>query len=309
MSKNSIPTCLVILDGFGYSKSKQNNPIKAALTPNLNSLIKNYSNTLLQASGKYVGLLPNKIGNSEVGHLTIGAGKVIQQSEAIINNAIKDKSFFSNKVLLNNLRKLNQNNSVHIIGLLSDAGVHSDIETLKAFIDAAVKNKVNKIFLHLILDGRDTKAEYALNLLAKIEKYIKNHKNISIGSLQGRYYAMDRDNNWQRIEKSYDILTKEEKIKFKSYNDVVNYYYSKNVSDEFIPPTRLNHEATIKNHDGVIFINYRQDRARELTSCFVDKQFKHFPIKKINLKFFITPIDVGNNLKTQVMFKIKPVKK
>lgn len=296
MKKNI--TALVIMDGFGISENKKYNPtsllcsyegqgpIAVAKKPTIDYLIANYPNTILRASGKYVGLPEGFIGNSQVGHLTIGQGAIIPQALSIINESIEDNSFFKNKVLNNDLEKLSQSNgNLHIIGLLSDAGVHSHENHLFAFIKAASNFNIKKIYLHLILDGRDEAPESAVIYLKRLEDYIKPYTNIFIGSIQGRFYAMDRDKNYQRTEESFKTLTSVQEIKFNNWQNALKYYYAQNVTDEFIPPTLLDSNSTIKNGDGIIFFNFRPDRARQLTSYLL----------KLDLTFFLTPVSYGPN--------------
>ena len=297
------PTVLIILDGYGYSKETEYNAIFHADKPNIDGFYKHYPHTILNASGKYVGLPENHIGNSEVGHEAIGAGRRIVQSLTVINEEIQNKIFFNNKVLINNLIKLKDvNGNLHLMGLLSDSG-HSHIKHLFAFIEAAEKQNIKKIYIHAFLDGRDTPPKSAEKYLNQLQEFINNFNNISIGSIQGRFYGMDRDQNYNRTEKSYKIITEPENIKFQNWHEALSFYYSEGLSDEFIPPTQLNNDAIVKDNDGIIFYNIRADRARQLTATFVDDNFKYFKTKKNHLTFFITPVYYGNNLKTNYLFE------
>ncbi|MDR3646936.1 MAG: 2,3-bisphosphoglycerate-independent phosphoglycerate mutase [Candidatus Babeliales bacterium] len=297
MKKNI--TALVIMDGFGISENKKYNPIYLAKKPTLDYLLINYPNAILQASGKYVGLPEGYIGNSEVGHLTIGAGKIISQACAIINAAIEDQSFFKNQVLTHDLTKLyNANGDLHIIGLLSDAGVHSHEKHLYAFLRTALNCTIKKIYIHLILDGRDVAPESAAIYLTRLQDFIEPYTQISIGSIQGRFYAMDRDNNYQRTKQSLELLTTPQEINFKNWKDAINNYYTQNISDEFIPPTQLDSLAIVKDNDGIIFFNFRPDRARQLTT----------ELLKLNLSFLLTPVSYGSNIETDIMFQQQPIK-
>ncbi len=297
------PHVLVILDGFGYSPQKEHNAIAQAHTPTYNYLLNHYPHAYLCASGQAVGLLPNRIGNSEVGHKTIGAGRVIKEPITIIHEAIKDHSFFSNQLLLDNLTKLKQaHKNLHIMGLMSDAGVHSHIEHLHAYIECAEKVGIKKIYIHAFLDGRDVAPKSCKNYLEQLEQLIKHHNNVSIGSIHGRFYAMDRDHHWDRIEKSYHVLTSAQSTQFDSWKSAIDAFYAQNITDEFTPPTRLNNQAIIKNGDGVIFYNVRPDRARELTQAFVEPQFTHFPAIHLDLSFFITPVLYADKLPTVALY-------
>ncbi len=294
MSKKA-PLALIILDGFGYRKETEHNAIAQANTPNLDTWFATYPHTLLQASGAAVGLLDGYIGNSEVGHLTIGAGRIIVQPVSIIHQAIDDGSFFSNKKLVENLEKLKQTGgSLHLMGLLSDAGVHSHEKHLYAFLKAAEKHGVENIFVHPFLDGRDTPPQSAAGYLEKLEK-----SGATIGSLHGRFYAMDRDNNLERTAQSYKILTESQSEITPSWQKVLEKSYAQNITDEFIPPIQLDPEGVIKNGDGVIFFNFRPDRARQLTKMFLDN---------LNLAFFIIPVTYQGDLNTTYLFEKPTIK-
>lgn len=297
------PHVLIILDGFGYSKEKKHNAIAQANTPNLDAWFAHYPHALLQASGKSVGLPEGFIGNSEVGHLTIGAGRIIKQPVSFIHDAIKDKQFFNNETLLKSLQKIKKNKSaLHIMGLLSDAGVHSHTNHLFAFLDAAKQNGITNIFVHPFLDGRDTPPQSAKKYLQQLDEKLKQLGCGNIGSIHGRFYAMDRDQNWDRTEKSHRVLTQRQKEIASSWQDVVQKNYAQNITDEFIAPTQLDPNATIKKDDGVIFINFRPDRARQLTKCFVDKNFDQFIRQFLDLSCFVTPVQYDVKLKTNVLY-------
>ena len=278
------PIVLIILDGFGFSNETKYNAIFQANTPNLSLWFTKYPSTILNASGEYVGLPKGYIGNSEVGHLTIGSGRRIKQILTIINESIKEGSFFENKILNDNLQKLHcVNGNLHVMGLLSDAGVHSHEKHFYAYIQAAVDNKISNIYLHVFLDGRDVPPRSAEIYLTRLQNYISKFKNVKIASVQGRFYAMDRNKNEDRTKRSYEVLTEVQNIKFKNWQEVIDYYYQQNITDEFIPPTQLDSNAIVKKGDGIIFCNFRADRARQLIELFVDD-------KSIDLTFFITPV-------------------
>ena len=300
------PVALVILDGYGYRKETDYNAIAQARKPTLDALLETYPHTLLEASGTAVGLLPGYIGNSEVGHLTMGAGRIIEQPVTMIHNAIQDGSFFTNPILKKSLQQLPKTKKLHIMGLLSDGGVHSHIDQLWAFMKAAHDSGIEHIVVHPFLDGRDVAPQSAVFYLNKLQDCIDTYGGI-IGSIHGRFYAMDRDNNWERTALSYHVLTQTEPIRFADWQSALDYYYAHEIIDEFIPPTQLTHDGIVTDGDGIIFINYRPDRARELTQSFIDPTFNAFERRQLNLAFFITPTDYGLAVHTTVLFDQKPI--
>lgn len=300
--KHPKPIVLVILDGFGHSNDTTFNAIAQANTPHLDSWFAQYPHTYLKASGKSVGLLEGVIGNSEVGHQTIGAGRIIAQPVSIIHEQIKLNKICDNKNIHENLKLLARNKGdLHIIGLLSDAGVHSHQELLHSLITCAQKQKIAHIFLHLFLDGRDVPPKSASIYLEQLENKIEKMHNIDIASLHGRFYAMDRDGNMDRTQKSFDCLTQPDKARFDSWQNALDYWYNQDITDEFIVPTLLKEEAHIKAGDGIIFFNFRPDRARQLTQMLLDHK------KKIGTAFFITPFSYDKQLLTTSLFKKEPV--
>lgn len=299
------PVALVILDGYGYRKETEYNAIAQAKKPILDMLFQTYPHTLLEASGSAVGLLPGYIGNSEVGHLTIGTGRRIEQPITMIHNAINNGSFFTNSILNTTLQQLPATKKLHLIGLLSDGGVHSHIDHLWAYIKAARDAGIKHIVIHSFLDGRDTAPQSAIFYLNKLQNYTEQYGCL-IGSIQGRFYAMDRDNNWERTAQSYHTLTQEEPIRFNTWQDAIKYYYAHEISDEFIPPTQLSHKGIINDGDGVIFFNFRPDRARQLTASFIDNTCNSFEHTSPKLTFFITPTDYGLKTATTILFQTQP---
>ncbi len=294
MQPTKKPTALIILDGFGYSYSPDN-AIACAYKPHLTKWFQEYPYAFLHASGSHVGLLSGLMGNSEVGHLTIGAGEIIPQPVKIIDDAIKNKSFFNNSIFTNNLEKLHKSgDNLHLMGLLSNAGVHAYQDHLHTFIKTAVDHKINQIYLHPFLDGRDSDPQQAYQFLTKLSDFIKNFPTVIIGSITGRFYAMDRDNNWDRTEQSYRVLTEAQVIQYTTWQEALDHYYAEQITDEFIPPTQLNTQSIINNDDGIIFFNTRPDRARQLTQAFVDPTFNKFVTKKLKFTFFITPVPYFN---------------
>lgn len=303
------PTALIILDGFGYRKEKEYNAIAQARTPHLTAWYKKFPHTFLSASGTSVGLPDNYAGNSEVGHITIGTGRIIEQPIMILDKALADKSFFKNPILLQSLAALRKTgNALHIMGLLSDGGVHSEAKYLYAFVDAAHQHGIKHLFIHPFLDGRDVPPKSAYAYLEQLDNALTTFEYGSIGSIHGRFYAMDRDNHWDRTQKSYNVLTQEQDYPPRPWQEVLESQYAKGITDEFIIPTQIDPTSTIQKGDGIIFFNVRPDRARQITACFVDPTFTHFPVKKLNLTCFVTPVDYGNNLKTDVLYPHTPAK-
>lgn len=306
--KPIIPTVLVILDGFGYTDNQNHNAVYQAKKPNLDRWTTIYPNTLLQTSGTAVGLPDGYVGNSEVGHLTIGSGRIIEQPATFIHNAIQDKSFFKNQTLNNCLDRLHKTGSaLHIMGLFSDAGVHSHIEFLYAILDAARHHGIRQVFIHAFLDGRDTSPQSGTWYLEPLDNALSSFEYGSIASLHGRFYAMDRDNHWDRIERTYRVLAYGDNCVMRSWQEVLENQYDQGITDEFIIPTQLDPTSTIEDGDGIVFINFREDRARELTSCFIDPHFNHFKTKKLSLSCFVTPISYSSQLKTDILFDQKPI--
>ncbi|HEX2978360.1 MAG TPA: 2,3-bisphosphoglycerate-independent phosphoglycerate mutase [Candidatus Babeliales bacterium] len=299
---------LVILDGFGRSEQTNGNAIAHAEKPFFQMALEKYPHTLLAASGNAVGLAKGRIGNSEVGHLTIGAGRRIESDAVRIDTAIKNGKFFSNKMLVKALRKINKKNKLHIIGLVSNGRVHSDIKHLYALLKAAKENNIERVVIHAILDGRDVPQRSAEYFLNELEIWCKKNGIGTIGSLHGRFYAMDRDQHWDRTEQSYKILTEPQEIQFESWRAALEYYYAENISDEFVPPTQLKAMRTIEPDDGLIFFNFRPDRARQLTEPFVAQSFSHFSRSRVSLSFFITMTQYDKHNDTPFLFEQLEVK-
>ncbi len=305
MADSIKPIVLVILDGFGYCPATTFNAIYHAKKPHFNAWMKQYPHTILQAAGPAVGLLPGQMGNSEVGHLAIGSGRIIPQAATRIITAIDDGSFFTNGVLKTVLENVIYNRSrLHLMGLVSDGRVHSHEKILYSLLEAAQQHTISEVFVHAFLDGRDVPPESASRYLQQLDTQMKQLNTGKLGSIGGRFYAMDRDNNWERTEKSYNVLTEKKQLEFRTWHEAVTHYYNKGITDEFIPPTQLSHESVIGAGDTVIFFNFRPDRARQLTEAFIAPQFDHFPRKKIALAQFVTMTDYNHNkFNTTVLFK------
>ena len=288
MSK--VPVMLMILDGFGITDREDGNAIKAAYKPNYEKYISSYPHTLLQASGLEVGLPKGQMGNSEVGHLNIGAGRIIYQELTRITKEIEEGDFF-NKTEINEAidKAIKSNKSLHLLGLLSDGGVHSHIDHLKALIKLAADKGLKKVYVHGFLDGRDVPPSSALDYINELEDYMKEVGTGKVATISGRYYAMDRDNRWERVQLAYNamVLSKGEIAVSASF--AVEKSYHDNKTDEFVLPTVICQEgkpiANISDGDSVIFFNFRPDRAREITRAINDKVFDSFPRETLNLNF------------------------
>lgn len=272
------PTMLMILDGFGIRKETYGNAIATAKKPVLDRFFAEYPFITIEASGEPVGLPAGQMGNSEVGHLNIGAGSVVYQNLLKITRSIESGQFFENEPLLGAMRNATAGHTLHIMGLVSDGGVHSHFEHLKATIDMAKKNGVKDVVVHCFLDGRDVPPKSAMTWLGPLEDYLKAEGIGRIGVISGRYYAMDRDKRWERLVKAYDALTLSEGLTASCSQEAIDNSYAKDEADEFVQPTVVN-AAPIKDNDSVIFINFRPDRAREITRTLVDPDFDGFERK------------------------------
>lgn len=290
------PIVLCILDGVGITDTVKGNAFLSASKPNFDYLWSNYPHSLLDASGEAVGLPHGQMGNSEVGHINIGAGRVVYQPLELINSKINDRSFFDNKRILDVINhSKNNNGNIHIFGLLSDGGIHSHINHLFALIDMCLNNDVNYVYLHLFLDGRDTLPNSALDYLSRLDDFIKG-KNVSIASISGRYYAMDRDNNWDRIKLVYDVIVNGDSYNFNGYYDVINGCYLNGIYDEFITPTLLDSNGLLSDNDGLILFNFRPDRVRELFKAFTNSNFDAFPVRRFNNIKLVTMLPVSDEV-------------
>ena len=272
------PAMLMILDGFGIRKETYGNAIAAANTPVLDEMFAKYPFMTIEASGEPVGLPAGQMGNSEVGHLNIGAGSVIYQNLLKITRSIQSGKFFENPALLGAMKNAAAGHTLHVMGLVSDGGVHSHFEHLKAVIDMAKKNGVEDVVVHCFLDGRDVPPKSAMTWLGALEEYMKEEGVGRIGVISGRFYAMDRDKRWERLVRAYDALTLSEGLHASCSQEAIDASYAKDETDEFVQPTVVN-AAPVKTGDSVIFINFRPDRAREITRALVDPDFDGFERK------------------------------
>ncbi|MDP1594096.1 MAG: 2,3-bisphosphoglycerate-independent phosphoglycerate mutase [Gallionella sp.] len=279
---NAIPVLLLIMDGFGYREETDSNAILAAHKPNWDALWRDYPHTLINASEKFVGLPEHQMGNSEVGHLNIGAGRVVYQDLSRVDVDIEEGSFFDNPALRAPIEIAKQNNSaLHIMGLLSDGGVHSHENHIFAMLEMAARNGLKKVYLHAFLDGRDTPPRSAAQSLNALQQKCTALGVGQIASLVGRFYAMDRDNRWERVQPAYELLT--QGIADYAASDALTALeaaYARGESDEFVKPTciKSGDEPAIAMQDGdaVVFMNFRADRAREITRALTDEMFNDF---------------------------------
>jgi len=275
------PTMLMILDGYGQSDATFGNAIASAKKPNIDKLFETYPHTTLEASGLSVGLPDGQMGNSEVGHLNIGAGRIVYQDLTRISKEIDDGTFSDNSALLSAIAHVKKNNSaLHIMGLVSDGGVHSHISHIFALIDLAHEHSLEKLFVHCFLDGRDVPPRSALLYIEQLEGYMKKVGIGQIATVSGRYYAMDRDERWERVEKGYNALTMGEGMFANTALEAVELAYARDENDEFVLPTVIN-SFTVSDGDAMVMFNFRPDRAREITRAFVDENFDGFERKKI----------------------------
>lgn len=299
--KNINPIILTILDGWGYSETSQGNAINLAKTPTIDKLWNQYPKTLLDASGESVGLPNNQMGNSEVGHTTIGAGRIINQDLVKISKSIDTQEFFLNPIIKQTYEHaLELKSKIHLIGLCSDGGVHSHIKHLQALIDISVTYNIQTC-LHLILDGRDTGAKEAKRFIEQIMNKINTYDHINICTISGRYYSMDRDCRWSRTEKAYITLTEDTNIATDNLITIIEQYYKKDISDEFIPPTRIK-TGNITNNDSIVFFNFRPDRTRQLLHCFAKPNFKGFNKQNIKNLMISTFTEYDCTLSVPIIF-------
>ena len=287
MSKQKDTVVLMILDGFGLG-DKENNAIQMAETPHLDWLMEKHPFQPGAASGMDVGLPDGQMGNSEVGHTNIGAGRVVYQELTRITKEIADGDFFKNEVLLGAVENAKTNNSaLHLYGLLSDGGVHSHNTHLYGLLEMAKRNGLSEVYVHAFLDGRDTPPASGLDFIKELEAEMAKIGVGKIATISGRYYAMDRDNRWERVQLAYDVLTQGKGETAASAVECMEATYAKGVNDEFVVPTFIQNDkvATIKAKDSVIFFNFRPDRAREITRAFCDPDFDGFSREMIPLYY------------------------
>ncbi|MEL5848198.1 MAG: 2,3-bisphosphoglycerate-independent phosphoglycerate mutase [Candidatus Igneacidithiobacillus chanchocoensis] len=304
MNKASIrPVVLLILDGWGYREAAEDNAITQAHTPNWDAWWQRYPHTLLQASEASVGLPRGQMGNSEVGHINIGAGRVVYQEYERINRAIADGSFFQNAALVSAVdAAVAQGKAVHILGLLSPGGVHSHEDHLLAGLRLARQRGAERVYLHAFLDGRDTAPRSAAASLQKVEAVIAKEGG-ALATLIGRYYAMDRDHRWDRIQKAYDLITQGLGKEFPSAEAALAAAYGEVESDEFVPASRIGAAVTVEDGDSILFLNFRSDRARQITRAFVEPDFSGFVRARTpKLAAFVTLTEYSEQFPVSVVY-------
>lgn len=295
---------LCVLDGVGLSKIKDGNALINANKPNIDYLMKEYPNKGINASGTFVGLPDGQMGNSEVGHLTIGAGRIIYQSLELINRAIKDESFYSNESFLNAIRHAKENNSkLHIMGLLSDGGVHSHINHIKALLKLCKKEDFSNVYFHIFTDGRDTFKESSISYIDDLNNEINELEIGKICTISGRYYAMDRDKRWDRLKKCYDVIVNNTGNKCDDYKKYITDSYEKGITDEFIEPVIIDESGKIEENDSIIWANFRPDRAIQILRSLVDPNFDGFDRKIFNNLYLTTMMYVSDDVKSDIAFK------
>ena len=280
---------LCIMDGWGINTNCPKDATKTANTPNFDKLKETEKYTQINASGEYVGLPDGQMGNSEVGHLNLGAGRVVYQDLTRINKEIREGKFFENKEFRAAIEHAKKNNSsLHLYGLVSTGGVHSSFDHVKALVKMAAENGLKKVYVHAFLDGRDTPPKSAVEFLAELEEELKKYNLPQIATISGRYWAMDRDNRWERVEKAYNALLLGEGIQAANSEEAIKASYDKDVTDEFVEPTITNSDpdSRIKDNDSIIFFNYRPDRAREITRAMTFENFDGFQRKAVRKNLY-----------------------
>lgn len=278
----NIPLVLIVLDGFGYSHEREGNAIALATTPHFDDWFKHYPNTLIEASGQYVGLRAGQMGNSEVGHLNIGAGRIVRMDTSRIDHAIETGEFFHNPVLIQAMEHANnRDSSLHFIGLVSHGGVHSSQDHLYALLRMARERKVERVFVHAFLDGRDTAPDSGAGYVKELEAKMRENGIGNMATIVGRYYAMDRDQRWERTEKAYRLLRFGEGRARHDPAAAIRESYAEGVTDEFVKPIVIVDDkgkpiSIIKDGDSVVFFNFRADRARQIARAFTEAEFDGF---------------------------------
>lgn len=302
------PVVLMILDGWGHRIETEDNAIFLANPKNFYNLRATYPTSLLKCSGQDVGLPPGQMGNSEVGHLNIGAGRVVYQEISRISNAIEEGNFFQNEKFIEAINYAKENSGVlHLMGLLSDGGVHSHIEHLAALLELCKTQGLDKVFIHGFLDGRDVAPKSALKYINRVEEDCARLGIGQIASLSGRFYGMDRDNRWERIELFYLAMVKGEGVKATNPHAAISNSYDVRVSDEFVEPVVMVDKdglpiGPVRDGDSIIFFNFRADRARQITQTFVDKEFSHFPRGLLPKVHFVCMTQYDINIDAPVAF-------
>ena len=307
------PIILVILDGFGINPRKEGNAVASAATPNLDALFRDYPNARLSMSGVDVGLPEGQMGNSEVGHMILGSGRIVYQDLTLIHKDIDEGKFFDNPVLLDTLRRCKEKSGrLHLMGLLGDGGVHSHQRHMEAIIEMARREQIGEIYLHLFLDGRDTPPSSAEQFILDLDEKLKAYPHAKVATVTGRYYAMDRDKRWDRVEKAYRCLTEGAGERAASPLEAIRRSYQRKITDEFVLPTCIESvpEGLIRDGDAVIFFNFRADRARELTRALTTAEFNDFPRqRRIELAAYATMTQYDETFKLPVAYAPREIRR
>jgi len=297
------PIVLTILDGYGLREEEHGNAVKLANNPVFTELWEKYPHTTLTASGQLVGLPKGQMGNSEVGHMNIGAGRIVYQPLELINKAIADKEFFRNEILKSVMSHVKENESkLHIMGLISDGGVHSHINHLIALLDMCKMENITNVYLHLFTDGRDVAPKSAYNYISKVEEKLQELGFGTIASISGRYYAMDRDNNYDRLKKAYDVIVNDFGKVETSPKEYIEKSYNEGITDEFFLPAKFVTQGNMTENDGVIAYNFRKDRLRELMTAITNPEEVEMDTVKFNNVKTITMLPVVNTVKAPHAF-------
>ena len=297
---------LCILDGVGLSKESHGNAFLNANTPCIDKLLEQYPNSKLCASGELVGLPEGQMGNSEVGHMNIGAGRIVYQPLGLINSKIKEESFYANKVLLSIFDHVKKHDSkLHIMGLLSDGGIHSHINHFLSLLEMCKRQHISKVYFHIFTDGRDTSPYSGEKYIRKLEEKIKEYSLGKIATISGRYYAMDRDNNYDRINLAYQAIINGTGEYYETALTAWENNQKNNITDEFIRPAVIDKEGTINNHDGIIYVNFRPDRIRELASSITNPQFRGFECAKLEDIKMATMMPVSEEVISTPAFQLE----
>ena len=303
MNKVKQPLLLAILDGYGLRENNHGNAVNLANNKVFNMLWKKYPHTTLVASGQQVGLPKGQMGNSEVGHMNIGAGRIVYQPLELINQSIENKSFFENKTILDVINHVKENNSkLHIMGLVSDGGVHSHINHLLALLDMCKMQNIENVYLHLFTDGRDVPPKSAYTYIRQVEDKLKELQLGCIATIGGRYYAMDRDNNYDRLKKGYDAIVRGIPKTNLSIEEYIKESYQKEITDEFFIPAVFVDNAQLEENDGLIAFNFRKDRLREIGTAISNPNFSDMEVIKFHNIKFITMLPVVDSVKAPHAF-------
>jgi 2,3-bisphosphoglycerate-independent phosphoglycerate mutase len=299
------PVILCVLDGMGISDKLKGNAFKQAHKPNFDYLWNNYPHSLLITSGERVGLPEGQMGNSEVGHMNIGAGRIVMQPLTIINKSIEDKSFYHKESFLDVISHVKSNDSkLHIFGLISDGGVHSMLYHIFEVLKMAKQHEINRLYIHVITDGRDTLPKSAYTYIKQLEDKIKELQIGTIATISGRYYAMDRDNKWDRTKKAYDAIVLGKGNYGDDPKEVIENNYSQNITDEFIIPTIINKDGLLEDGDGIIVANFRPDRLVQLFSAITNNEIDCFERKHFNNIKLVTLFPTSDKVVGKSVFDI-----